>query len=193
MPGTVLVVRKKSSPSPMSSRCTAAGRFPRAHRAHGAEAKEAAGRSRYRCSSPRSHLARSDGVDLLREIRARRSIPVIMVTARGSEADRILGLELGADDYVTKPFSPRELVARVRAVLRRHERSEGSDASPISSGDLRLDPVSREVTLAGEPVDLTRKEFDLLAYLVGRPGRVLTRAQLLEAGVGLPGDVIRER
>src|SRR5438874_9380040 len=110
-------------------------------------------------------LPDDDGIDVLRAIRKRGDLPVIVVTARDGEADRVLGLELGADDYVTKPFSPRELVARVRAVLRREERTDTSDEAPVSFGALHLDPASREVTLEGEEVDLTRKEFDLLAYL----------------------------
>jgi DNA-binding response OmpR family regulator len=135
-------------------------------------------------------LPDSDGVELFREIRRRRTVPVIMVTARDAEADRVLGLELGADDYVTKPFSPRELVARVRAVLRRGDNA-GSEAveGPIAAGDLRIDPGAREVTAAGSPVDLTRMEFDLLSYLLARPGRVLSRTHLLEAVWGYPGDV----
>ena len=134
-------------------------------------------------------LPDSDGVELFRELRARRPTPVIMVTARDAEADRVLGLELGADDYVTKPFSPRELVARVRAVLRRGEPMGEKDASPVSVGDLRIDPGAREVTAGGHSVDLTRMEFGLLAYLLARPGRVFNRTQLLEDVWGYPGDV----
>jgi DNA-binding response OmpR family regulator len=134
-------------------------------------------------------LPDSDGAELFRQIRTRRSIPVIMVTARDAEADRVLGLELGADDYVTKPFSPRELVARVRAVLRRGESAQPAIDTPIALGDLRIDPLSREVTAGDESVDLTRMEFDLLAYLLGRPGRVFSRTQLLEAVWGYPGGV----
>lgn len=133
-------------------------------------------------------LPDSDGVELFREIREGRDVPVIMVTARDAEADRVLGLELGADDYVTKPFSPRELVARVRAVLRRGEQAEAGGA-PVTMGDLRLDPGSREVTANGEKVALTRMEFDLLFYLLARPGRVLTRTHLLEAVWGYPVEV----
>jgi len=134
-------------------------------------------------------LPDDDGIDVLREIRSRGALPVIVVTARDGETDRVLGLELGADDYVTKPFSPRELVARVKAVLRREERTETPDDAPVVAGDLRLDPASREVTIHGKTIDLTRKEFDLLAYLVARPGRVLNRTQLLEAVWGYPDDV----
>ena len=133
-------------------------------------------------------LPDADGVDLFRQMRERRSLPVIMVTARDAEADRVLGLELGADDYVTKPFSPRELVARVRAVLRRGTASE-VPASAIDAGGVHVDLDSREVTVDGTEVDLTRREFDLLAYMLARPGRVFTRAQLLEAVWEYPSDI----
>ncbi len=135
-------------------------------------------------------LPDSDGVELFREIRRKRSLPVIMVTARDGEADRVLGLELGADDYVTKPFSPRELVARVRAVLRRGDPGpEERGESPITVGELRIDPLSRDVTVRGASVDLTRMEFDLLSYLLARPGRVCSRTQLLDAVWGYPDTV----
>lgn len=134
-------------------------------------------------------LPDADGVDVFREIKARRDVPVIMLTARDAETDRVLGLELGADDYVTKPFSPRELVARVRTVLRRVERDREPAGGQLRAGRLGVDPDSREVTVDGDSVELTRKEFDLLEHLVRRPGRVLTRAQLLEAVWGYPGDV----
>lgn len=134
-------------------------------------------------------LPDSDGVELFREIRSRRRVPVIMVTARDAEADRVLGLELGADDYVTKPFSPRELVARVKAVLRRGEAAESASDAPVSVGELRLDPSAREVTVAGRLVDLTRMEFDLLCFLIARSGRVFNRTQLLEAVWGYPEGI----
>ncbi len=133
-------------------------------------------------------LPDADGVDLLREIRRRSSIPVIMVTARDAEADRVLGLELGADDYVTKPFSPRELVARVRAVLRRGH-AEPIAVERVDAGGLVVDMQSRDVSMDGTTVELARKEFDLLAHLVTTPGRVFTRAQLLEAVWGYPDDI----
>jgi DNA-binding response OmpR family regulator len=126
-------------------------------------------------------LPRVDGLEVFRRIRESAPTPVIMLTARGEEADRIVGLEIGADDYVTKPFSPREVVARVRAVLRRTEAaSVESDAGELVAGDLRLDCRKREVTRRGEALHLTRKEFDLLGKLVASPGIAFSRAQLLE-------------
>jgi DNA-binding response OmpR family regulator len=133
-------------------------------------------------------LPDADGIDVFKELRAQRDVPVIMLTARDSEGDRVLGLEIGADDYVPKPFSPRELVARVRTVLRRRE-STGAQDGPVTAGRLHIDPERREVLVDGEAVELTRKEFDVLIYLLQRAGRVLTRAQLLEAVWGYPGDV----
>ena len=123
-------------------------------------------------------LPKLDGYEVFRQIRERGSTPVIMLTARGEETDRIVGLDLGADDYVTKPFSPREVVARVRAVLRRANAAEGDDS--LGSGDLAIDAARREVRLRGELVRLTRKEFDLLHRLATSPGVVFTRTQLLE-------------
>jgi DNA-binding response OmpR family regulator len=126
-----------------------------------------------------------DGLELARLLQRDRrtaSLPLIMLTARGEEVDRIVGLELGADDYVTKPFSPRELVARLRAVLRRAEGGVAAAAErPRTVGPLTLDPGRRSVTVADVPVQLTSTEFDLLAHLAGRPGRVFTREELLSA------------
>jgi DNA-binding response OmpR family regulator len=123
-----------------------------------------------------------DGLDVARQLRRTSRVPVIILTARGDEVDRILGLELGADDYLVKPFSPRELVARVRAVLRRiDERDTVADDQPIVRGDVVIDPARRRVTVAGQAVDLTPTEFDLLAHLARQPGRVFTRSQLLTA------------
>jgi two-component system, OmpR family, phosphate regulon response regulator PhoB len=124
-------------------------------------------------------LPGTDGLELCRWIRSRSDLPVIMLTARGEEADRIVGLELGADDYVTKPFSPRELAARVRTVLRR---SNGSSARPerLEFGEIVLDGASREVTRAGEPVMLTAREFDLLWFLAANPRRVFSRTHLMD-------------
>jgi two-component system, OmpR family, response regulator RegX3 len=132
-------------------------------------------------------LPDGSGYEVCRELRTRSSVPIVMLTARGDEADRILGLELGADDYVVKPFSAREVAARIRAVLRRAdaEPPRGS-AEPAPSdeaieiGDVRLDPARRIVTRAGSEVDLARKEFELLQYLMENAGRVVTRDRLLE-------------
>ena len=123
-----------------------------------------------------------DGLDVARQLRRSSLVPVIILTARGDEVDRIIGLELGADDYLVKPFSPRELVARVRAVLRRvDERDTVTGDEALVRGDVVVDPARRRVTVAGRPVDLTPTEFDLVAHLARQPGRVFTRAQLLTA------------
>jgi len=125
-----------------------------------------------------------DGFDVCRAIRARSTIPVVMLTAREEEVDRIAGLEIGADDYVPKPFSPRELAARIKAVLRRSEQAtEPEDA--LTLGDMVLRREAREVAVAGEPVELTAKEFDLLAYLMEHPGIVFSRERLLDRVWGL--------
>jgi DNA-binding response OmpR family regulator len=125
-------------------------------------------------------LPGTDGFDLCRWIRSHSSLPVIMLTARGEEADRIVGLELGADDYVTKPFSPRELVARVRTVLRRCKEPP-REAGRVTCGDVVLDSSSREVTKRGEPVALTAREFDLLWFLASHPRQVFSRDQLMKS------------
>ena len=123
-------------------------------------------------------LPGTDGLELCRWIRSRSELPVILLTARGEEADRIVGLELGADDYVTKPFSPRELAARVRTVLRRSS-AIGASNERISFGDLELDAATRETRKAGEELKLTVKEFDLLWFLASHPRRVFARDQLM--------------
>ena len=125
------------------------------------------------------NLPDGDGSDLCRTLRRSSDVPIIMLTARGTELDRVLGLELGADDYVVKPFSSRELISRIRAVLRRPRPSLSESSEPIEIGDLFLDPAAREVKLAGETVPLTRKEFDLLAELAIHPGQVTTREDLM--------------
>lgn len=121
------------------------------------------------------------GTDLCRRIRADRELsdlPIIMLTAKADEVDRVVGFEVGADDYVTKPFSPRELVLRVRAVLRRHRKSE-AEPSSLEHGDLEVDPARHRCFVDGAEIDLTAKEFDLLYNLMKSPGRVLTREHLL--------------
>ena len=125
-------------------------------------------------------LPDGSGLDVCRELRAASSVPIIILSARGDEADRVVGLELGADDYVVKPFSAREVVARIRAVLRRASTPQGTGDRPIEIGDVRLDPARRSVALAGEPLELSRKEFDLLALLMREAGTVVQRERLLD-------------
>lgn len=123
-------------------------------------------------------LPEMDGITVTQQLRKRSSVPIIMLTARVDEEDRVEGLESGADDYVIKPFSARELEARVHAVLRR---STGAAASILEVGQLQLDREQRQVTISGESIELTAMEFDLLAFLMAQPGRVFTRLELLEA------------
>ena len=132
-------------------------------------------------------LPDADGLDLCRAIRASSRLPIVIVTARDEEIDRITGLELGADDYVTKPFSPRELVARVHAVLRRAEPDVGDDL--VAAGDIVLEHAGRRVSVAGSEIELTGMEFDLLAFLLAHPGIVMSRERLLERvwGLSFPG------
>jgi two-component system alkaline phosphatase synthesis response regulator PhoP len=132
-------------------------------------------------------LPRMDGLDVTRTLRKQSNVPIIMLTARVDESDKLIGLELGADDYVTKPFSPKELVARVRAVFRR------IDAAPergdvVRSGDIVLDRRRMQASVGSRAIDLTATEFELLATLAAQPGRVFTRAQLLDAIRGVEVD-----
>jgi DNA-binding response OmpR family regulator len=122
------------------------------------------------------------GLEVCRRIQDRPGIPVVMLTALGEEADRVLGLELGADDYVTKPFSPRELALRVHSVLRRSRAGIGvsTGGRALTDGDLVVDVAARAARLGGRPLTLTVREFDLLAFLLAHPGRAFTRAELLE-------------
>ncbi len=120
-----------------------------------------------------------DGYEVCRRVRAKSDLPIIMLTARDEDIDKIIGLELGADDYLTKPFNPRELVARVKAILRRSERSARPETQPVHLGDVVIDPARHEVTIAGRSASLRMKEFDLLLALAQHRGLVLTREQLL--------------
>jgi DNA-binding response OmpR family regulator len=132
-----------------------------------------------------------DGIEVCRQVRAFTDAYIIMLTARGDEVDKLIGLSVGADDYLTKPFSPRELVARIKVMLRRPRSSaETADALMRAFGDLRIDPESREVILAGVPVDLTRTEFDILDLLSENPRRVHSRAVIIDQvwGQGWVGD-----
>jgi DNA-binding response OmpR family regulator len=125
-----------------------------------------------------------DGVEVCRQLRGRSDVPIIMVTARGEESDRVLGLEVGADDYVTKPFSPRELLARIRANVRRVRGQAGPAPETIQVGGLVLDPAKMTVALDGNPIDVTAYEFSILRALAQRPGKVLSREQLLDLAKG---------
>ena len=125
-------------------------------------------------------LPDGDGREVCRELRRESAVPIIMLTARGTETDRVVGLELGADDYVVKPFSSAEVIARIRAVLRRSGRDAAAAPDPpVEVDGLRLDPGARSVTLDGAPLELSRKEFDLLARLMRDAGRVVTREDLM--------------
>ena len=125
-----------------------------------------------------------DGLDVTKALRATSSVPIIMLTARSEETDRVVGLELGADDYITKPFSPKELVARIKAVLRRAEATLGG-GEVLRAGEVTIDLPKMKVTVGSRDVDLTATEFELLATLARNPGRIYTRAQLLDGLYGV--------
>ena len=152
--------------------------------ADGIEGQAEALRRQYDCIVLDLMLPGRDGIEVCRELRTRIDVPIIMVTARGEEADRVLGLEVGADDYVTKPFSPRELLARIRANVRRVRGQAGPTQDTISVGTLTLDPAKMTVTLDAKPVDVTAYEFSILRALAQRPGKVLSREQLLDLAKG---------
>lgn len=138
-------------------------------------------------------LPNIDGFQVCRRLRSEQAawVPIILLTARDEESDRVLGLELGADDYVTKPFSPRELMARVKAVLRRNQHGQAATgAAPFHVAGMTVDPITRTVTVQGEQIQLTPREFDLLAQLVAHPRRIFRREQLLERiwGIDYYGD-----
>jgi DNA-binding response OmpR family regulator len=124
-------------------------------------------------------LPEVDGLEVCRQVRAESDVPIVMLTARDEDIDKIVGLELGADDYLTKPFNPRELVARVKAILRRTEAPARPEGKVLHLDDVTIDPARREITVAGQPVELRAKEFDLLHAFAEHKGMVLTREQLL--------------
>jgi DNA-binding response OmpR family regulator len=150
----------------------------------GLEGQAEALRRQYDCIVLDLMLPGRDGIEVCRELRTRIDVPIIMVTARGEEADRVLGLEVGADDYVTKPFSPRELLARIRANVRRVRGQAGPTQEEIAVGGLVLDPARMTVVLDGKIVDVTAYEFSILRALAQRPGKVLSREQLLDLAKG---------
>ena len=145
-----------------------------------AEAVELGGRLRPDLVLLDLMLPDGSGLDVCRQLRATSSVPIIILSARGEEADRVVGLELGADDYVVKPFSAREVIARIRAVLRRSAAPAAAPDGPIEIGSVRLDPARRTVAFAGEDVELARKEFDLLALLMQEAGAVVQRERLID-------------
>jgi DNA-binding response OmpR family regulator len=165
-------------------------RYLESHNVHvttavdGVEGQNEALRRQYDCVVLDLMLPGKDGIEVCRELRARTDVPILMVTARGEEADRVLGLEVGADDYVTKPFSPRELLARIRATVRRVRGQAGPQQAAIQVGQLVLDPQRMTVVLEGKPIDVTAYEFSILRALAQRPGRVLSREQLLDLAKG---------
>jgi len=151
----------------------------------GASAIEAVSRDRPALIVLDVMLPKLDGFEVCRKLRAQQDqTPILMLTARDEDIDKIIGLELGADDYLTKPFNPRELVARVKAILRRGERAELGGAEPIHLGDLSIDPAAREARVADRNLQLRTQEFDLLIALAKHRGRVLTREQLLKLAWG---------
>src|SRR5258708_1137017 len=150
----------------------------------GIEGQAEALRRQYDCVVLDLMLPGRDGVEVCRQLRGRSDVPIVMVTARGEEADRVLGLESGADDYVTKPFSPRELLARIRANVRRVRGQAGPERETIQVGKLVLDPARMSVSLDGKTIEVTAYEFAILRALAQRPGRVLSREQLLDLAKG---------
>ena len=150
----------------------------------GIEGQAEALRRQYDCIVLDLMLPGRDGIEVCRELRGRTDVPILMVTARGEEADRVLGLEVGADDYVTKPFSPRELLARIRANVRRVRGQAGPPAETIQVGKLVLDPTRMTVALDGKSIEVTAYEFSILRALAQRPGRVRSREQLLDLATG---------
>ena len=158
------------------------------HAPDGSKAMEEALRVRFDVVLLDLMLPGRSGLEVCRELRARTDVPIVILTARGEEADRVLGLELGADDYLTKPFSARELLARIQALVRRARGRAGPPSRPVSVGELVLDPGALRATLGGRLLDLTAYEFQLLRALAERAGHVLSRERLLELVRGSAED-----
>jgi DNA-binding response OmpR family regulator len=154
------------------------------HVADGRKGQEEALTGRYDAVLLDLMLPGRDGLEVCREVRARSDVPIVVLTARGEEADRVMGLELGADDYLAKPYSPRELLARIRAVVRRAKGRAGPATEAVKVGGLLVDPSARRVVLDGKEIVLTGYEFALLLALARRAGRVLAREQLMELAKG---------
>jgi two-component system, OmpR family, response regulator len=181
MPGAILVVEDEQAIADLVRAYLKRDGFGVVWARSGEQALEELGRHPVRLVVLDIGLPGIDGFEVCRRLRARTGVPILILSARDDEVDRVAGLEAGADDYVTKPFSPRELVARVKAILRRAgSGGEASDAGVLAVADVELDRAARAVTAAGAPVELTAREFDLLAALLAHPGVVLSRDRLLE-------------
>jgi DNA-binding response OmpR family regulator len=184
--GTILVVEDEPAIRDLLRLHLGLAQFDVREEANGRRALDTARTERFVLIILDVMLPGLDGVTLCRALRTEgvsRDTPILMLTARDAESDKVVGLESGADDYVAKPFGIRELLARVEALLRRHKRAGGEPAPAavhISAGELAIDLQKRQVTVRGEPVDLTRQEFDLIALLAARPGMVFSRAALLQ-------------
>jgi DNA-binding response OmpR family regulator len=178
LPGSVLLVEDEESLASLVEAYLAQEGFTVSSVTTGEAALERIEREPVRLVVLDLNLPDMDGLDVCRRIRARSSVPVVMVTARDEESDLLIGLDAGADDYIGKPFSPKELVARMKAVLRRVE--PGGDEQLLVLGDVAVERAGREVRVAGEIVELRPKEFDLLAYLIANRGAVFSRDALLE-------------
>lgn len=184
--GTILVVEDEPAIRDLLRLHLGLAQFDVREEANGRRALETARAERFALIILDVMLPGLDGVTLCRALRtegASRDTPILMLTARDAESDKVVGLESGADDYVAKPFGIRELLARVEALLRRHKRAGGESASAdtnIAAGELAIDVQKRQVTVRGAAVDLTRQEFDLLALIAARPGMVFSRAALLQ-------------
>ncbi len=181
--GTILLVEDEPSIASLVRAYLERDSYKVVWASNGADALAALDRHQIRMVILDIGLPDIDGFEVCRRIRKRSQVPILMLTARDEEPDRVAGLELGADDYISKPFSPRELVARMKAVMRRVEPQPIDER--VMLGDVVLDRASREVTVAGELVDLRSKEFDLLAYLMENHGLVVSRDQLLDRVWGL--------
>ncbi|MFO0584569.1 MAG: response regulator transcription factor [Anaeromyxobacteraceae bacterium] len=183
-PLNVLLVEDDTRLAALTSEYLAGHGVAITHVTDGKRGLDEAVRTRYDAVLLDLMLPGKDGLEVCRELRARSDVPILVLTARGEEADRVLGLELGADDYLPKPFSPRELLARLRAVTRRAKGRAGPALDTIEVGGLVVEPASRRVTLDGKEIVLTGYEFALLEALARRAGRVLTREQLMELAKG---------
>ena len=187
MGGTILLVEDEESIAALVRAYLERDGFRVVWRTRGVDGLLELDRNEVRLAILDLQLPDADGLDLCRAIRAQSKLPIVILTARDEEVDRVTGLELGADDYVAKPFSPRELVARVRAVLRRADPE--SEEELLALDDIVVDRGGRAVSVDGKPVELTGKEFDLLAYLIDNAGLVLSRERLLDRvwGLKFPG------